>query len=304
VVTGRRIRELERAGWRFDAAYFFQQTICTFLWRFRSQVPYVIAMDGTPLWYARNELWYAQPRFDPRSLVSRAKRQMTRRVYSQAFHLLPLSTGVRDSLVEDYGIAPDRITVMPPGIDLRRYASPDRTVRAPGPLRVLFVGAGYRRKGGDLLEALAARREFRDVEFRFVTHAYGGKPAPNIRVREDLAANSPGMLDAFRQADLFALPTRADSHSIASLEAMAMGLPVIATAVGGIVDVVEEGRTGYLVPRDDLEALADRIHRLRDPGLRAEMGRRARQRVEARFDNAAIADSIVEVLRHAAETRS
>ena len=68
LLTGWEIGKLERQGGRFDAAWFFQQTICMFLWRFRSRVPYVVAMDGTPPWYARNGLWYTVHRFDPRSL--------------------------------------------------------------------------------------------------------------------------------------------------------------------------------------------------------------------------------------------
>src|SRR5262249_42729999 len=121
VITGREIRKLEASGRRFDAAWFFQQTICMFLFRFRSRVPYAVAMDGTPLWFLRNELWYASPRFDPTRLHSRVKHEMTRRVYDGAAHLLPLSSSCRASLIEDYGIEAERISVIPPGIDVHRY---------------------------------------------------------------------------------------------------------------------------------------------------------------------------------------
>lgn len=307
MVTGERIRKLEKEGGRFDAAYFFQQTICMFLWRFRSRVPYVIAMDGTPLWYAKNDLWYAQPRFDPDSLGSRVRHVLTRRVYQQAFHLLPLSWSARASLIEDYGIPPECITVVPPGINLQRYVPPDRRASsAPGrPLSVLFVGADFVRKGGDLLVALAARPEFADVQFHLVTKTYRGPPAPNVHVHEDLKTNTAPMVNLFREADLFVLPTRADSHAIASLEAMAMGLPVITTPVGGVVDVVEDGRTGYLVPKDDPEAVATRIRELRaDPARRIEMGLHARARVETRFDAAKIAEVVLDLLTRAAASRA
>lgn len=305
LVTGERIGALERAGRPFDAAYFFQQTICMFLWRFRRRVPYLVALDGTPLWYAKNDLWYAQPRFDPTTLASRLKHRLTRRVYAGAFHLLPLSWSCRASLIEDYGIPPERITVVPPGINLDRYACPDRSAPRPErPLRVLFVGADFKRKGGDLLVALAGRPEFQDVQFDLVTRSYAGPAAPNLRVHADLTTNSEPMVRLFRQADLFVLPTRADSHAIASLEAMAMGLPVVTTPVGGVVDVVEDGRTGFLVPRDDLEGLADRLRRLRaDPGLRLELGRAGRRRVEARFDAAAVAETVVGLMLQAAASR-
>jgi len=96
LITRDRIRKLERAGTTFDAAYFFQQTICMFLWRFRRRGPYVIAMDGTPLWYAKKELWYAQAHFDPRSPSFKVKHALTRGVYQSAFHLLPLSWSCKD----------------------------------------------------------------------------------------------------------------------------------------------------------------------------------------------------------------
>jgi glycosyltransferase involved in cell wall biosynthesis len=302
-VTGKRIRELEKSGGGFDAAYFFQQTICMFLWRFRRRVPYLVALDGTPLWYAKHGLWYAQGQFDPKGLGSRVKQWLTRRVYAKAYHLLPLSWSCRESLIDDYGIPPERITVVPPGINLRRYFSPDRAARAETgrPLNLLFVGADFKRKGGDLLVSLAQEREFRDVRFNFVTKAYEGPITENIRVFDNMITNSAPMVNLFNEADFFALPTRADSHAIASLEAMATGLPVISTPVGGVVDVVQDGETGYLIPKDDLAALADRIRGLKqDRELRLRMGLRGRQRVESHFNAETIAAGVVDLLKRAA----
>ena len=307
LLTGWEIGKLERQGGRFDAAWFFQQTICMFLWRFRSRVPYVVAMDGTPPWYARNGLWYTVHRFDPRSPSARLKQELTRRVFAKAFHLLPLSWSCRQSLIDDYGIEPDRITVVPPGIDLATYVAPDRQGRSEAGrrLQLLFIGADFTRKGGDLLVKLAQEPAFEDVQFNFVTHAYKGPAAKNIRVFEGITTNSPQMVALLREADLYALPTRADSHAIASLEAMAMGLPVISTPTGGVTEVVQEGETGYLVPRDDLAALADRIRRLRaDRGLRLRMGAAGRRRVEAHFNAQTIARTVVDLLKRAAASRS
>lgn len=305
LVTGERIRALEQDGRPFDAAWFFQQTICMFLWRFRRRVPYLMALDGTPRWYARNELWYAQPRFDPTTLPSRLKHELTRRVYAGAFHLLPLSWSCRDSLIEDYGIPPERITVVPPGIDVARYAGPDRAILRPDrPFNVLFVGADFLRKGGDLLVALAGRPEFQDVQFNLVTRSYQGPALPNVRVHDGLTTNSEPMLRLYREADVYLLPTRADSHAIASLEAMAMGLPVVTCPVGGVVDVVEDGRTGYLMARDDLTALAGHLRRLRaDAGLRLALGQAARRRVVERFDATAVAGKVVGLMLEAAASR-
>ncbi len=307
LMTHRRIQELEEVGPKFEAAWFFQQTICMFLPGFRSRVPYTIALDGTPLWYARNGLTYAHPEFDPDTLVERGKHWLTRRVYQQAFHVLPLSNGVHDSLVEDYGVPPERITVVPPGVNLKRFEGPDRTARAETgkPLNVLFVGADFERKGGDLVARLALAPEFRDVEFHFVTRSYVGPAADNIHVHRDVRTNTDELAGLYRDADVFALPTLQDSYSIASIEAMAAGLPVLTTPTGGIVDIVGEGVTGYLVPRDDVSALAERLRTLRDdPALRLRLGAAGRVRAEERFDSAVISARTLALLRDAAASRA
>jgi glycosyltransferase involved in cell wall biosynthesis len=84
--------------------------------------------------------------------------------------------------------------------------------------------------------------------------------------------------------DVFALSSDWEGMPNAVLEAMAAGLPVVATAVGGTPDVVVQGTTGLLVPPDDATALAAALDRLiHDPDLRRMMGAAGRQRVRARF---------------------
>jgi len=306
MVTGEAIKALEGAKRPFDVAYFFGHTICMFLLRFRSRVPYVLAMDGTPLWYARHRLWYAFPKFDPNSLSARLKHLVVRRMYQKAFHLFPLSQGVRDSLVEDYGIPPEKITVLPPGVNMPLFPCPDRRAHAaPGrPMRVIFVGADFDRKGGPLVLQLAARPEFADVRFDVVTRSFSGTAPANVQVHTNLQTNTEPMVRLFREADVFLLPTDADAHSVAAIEAMTMGLPVITTTVGGIVDIVDEGKTGYLVPPRDLDVLADRVGRLRDDAeLRLRMGEAGRRRAEALFDNEKLSHTVVETMKRAAASR-
>jgi glycosyltransferase involved in cell wall biosynthesis len=98
-----------------------------------------------------------------------------------------------------------------------------------------------------------------------------------LGVRRDV----PDVLNAF---DIFAMSSETEGLPLVVLEAMASNLPVVSTNVGGIPNVVEEGRTGYLVPVTDEAALTDRLAALvQDPVLRREVGARARDVALAKF---------------------
>jgi glycosyltransferase involved in cell wall biosynthesis len=89
----------------------------------------------------------------------------------------------------------------------------------------------------------------------------------------------------YQAADIYFHPSRADTAPFSVLEAMASGLPVLATSVGGIPEQVEDGRTGYLVNPGDTMAMAERLGiLLSDPESCADMGEAGRARVLERFD--------------------
>ncbi len=88
-----------------------------------------------------------------------------------------------------------------------------------------------------------------------------------------------------RQADMLVLPSFAEGVPVVLMEAMASGIPVVASGVAGVAELVENGISGFTVPPGDVEALAARISALiADPGLRARMGQAGRAKVEAEFD--------------------
>jgi glycosyltransferase involved in cell wall biosynthesis len=168
-----------------------------------------------------------------------------------------------------------------PGIDLDRYRPVPRRERSRP--RVLFVGGRFVEKGGeDLLQALSETLGS-EVELDLVTPAEIA-PRPGVRVHR-LSPSDPELLDLQQQADLFCLPTHGDAAPWAVLEAMACGTPILSTRIGGIPDMLDDGRAGVLIPHGNRGALREALHTLlADPQRRASLSGAARGRCEARYD--------------------
>ena len=180
---------------------------------------------------------------------------------------------------------------MPFSIDLEKWTAAPAGARAaqlaaPGALpRILFVGGHFERKGGpQLLEWFLAHGQGR-CELHVVTRTPPDASAPGLHVYTDLETNDPRLIQLYHECHVFALPTLADCYSVASIEAMATGLPVILTNVGGAGEIVTDGVDGYSVEPGDSAALAQRLEEMISDPLRAiAMGEAARQTAERRFD--------------------
>jgi glycosyltransferase involved in cell wall biosynthesis len=124
------------------------------------------------------------------------------------------------------------------------------------------------------------------------------RPEAGVRVHNNLGPNDPELLELYRNADIFVFPTYADCLGVAIIEAMASGLPVIATTVGGQPEAVRDGRTGLIVPPGDSEALGRAIMRLiTDTELRRSMSRQARTAAVEHYDLRTNSGRIVEVIQ-------
>ncbi|HVH04949.1 MAG TPA: glycosyltransferase [Myxococcota bacterium] len=199
------------------------------------------------------------------------------------------------------GADPDRIEVVHRGTDLERFPVVDRAGRPVVPFRMLMVGRLVEKKGhGDALAALARLRQSgRAAELAIV----GVGPAEDaIRaearrrgVAEHVTLYAPMERSVLRErlaaADVFVhCSVRAADGDVEGIpnvvvEAAATGLPVVGTRHGGIVEVVEDGKSGLLVGEREPEALAAALARLAaEPGRRLEMGRAAAARARAAFD--------------------
>jgi glycosyltransferase involved in cell wall biosynthesis len=206
--------------------------------------------------------------------------------------LITPSAAVRDDLVA-LGVAPaERFEVIRYGF---RFEQPARVRDLGLPAGTFVVGWAGRlteiKRPLDLVRTLAALRAH-GVDATFVLLGDG-----ELRPQVEALAAELGVaghlrlegyqrgLEAWHPAfDALLLTSANEGTPVAALEALTAGRPVVATAVGGVPDVVEDGETGFLAPVGDTDALAERLARLaRDPDLRARMGRLGRERVREGF---------------------
>jgi glycosyltransferase involved in cell wall biosynthesis len=269
------------AGIDVDACIFNTQVPAMLGGRRARRTPYVLCMDDTPrLMDSVGAAHYShRPDAGP---VGWAKYRYNRHILQNAAGLAPWSNWARASLVDDYGVDPTRIEVIPPGVDVSAWQPADHA--GDGPMKILFVGFDFERKGGDVLlrafEALPAG----SAELRIVTQS--PVPArPGVEVHRGLSPNDPALRDLFRTSDLFVLPSVFEMFGIAAVEAAAAGLPLIVTSVGGLGDLVVDGVTGFSMAPGDVDALAGHLQVLAEqPALRRKLGAAARQRAELEFD--------------------
>lgn len=237
--------------------------------------------------------------------LERLKFRLAARMFRSAALLQAWSEWAKQGVVEGYAIDPAKVIVNPPGVDLDFWGRAMERPPHTGPVRVLFVGGDFERKGGPSLLRWFGRQDPGRVALDIVTRDDIAE-APGMRVHRTLGPNSPELLALYRDADVFVLPSVGECFGIATVEAMAAGLPVIASLVGGAGDIVDDGANGFLVPPGDEAALAVALDKLvGDADLRARFGARSRQLAQERFDLCANGRrTLAELARLADEHRS
>lgn len=266
--------------------------------------------------------------------------------YEAADAVIAVSAGMRDDILRSYpALDPERVHVVHNGIDLDGWQRPveaadvDRAADVarhwgidPERPAVVFVGRITRQKGLPYLLA-AARRLPADVQLVLCA---GAPDTPEIarEVSDAVAALAqeragvvwieemlprPELVAVLAACSVFVCPSVYEPLGIVNLEAMAVGLPVVGTATGGIPEVVDDGVTGTLVPIDQVQDgtgtprhpeqfVADLARALTEavgnPTRLAEQGAAARRRVEEHFSWASVADRTLAVYRTVLEARS
>ena len=208
-----------------------------------------------------------------------------------------------EQIVELYGADPDRVRIVPLGVDHAYFAPGNRSqarralgLPAEGPL-LLFVGRIQPLKGADVAVRVVAELKRRRPAEPACLVVVGGPSGPHGQASYDellrlsrqrgvaahlvLVPPQPHEVIStyYRAADVCLVPSRSESFGLVALEAAACGTPVVASAVGGLTTLVEDGRTGFLVDSREPSRFADAVQTIVDePALAIEMSMRSAAR--------------------------
>lgn len=259
------------------------------------RIPYIVSLRGGDV-----------PGFRPYDFKTFHKliSPFLRVIWHDASVVVANSRGLRDlALAFDSSIA---IPIIPNGVDVSQYPASGRSWSPP---RILSVGRIVHQKGLDLgLRALAGLKDL-DWEWRIAGDG------PQVESLKSLASelgiaervsflgwqSREELAKWYHQSNLFLFPSRHEGMPNAVLEAMAGGLPVIATRIAGSEELVLDGETGLLVPTESVDELREALRTLlSDPNLRQRMGSASRRRVEQNYTWQKTAEAYQTILQQVA----
>jgi glycosyltransferase involved in cell wall biosynthesis len=235
---------------------------------------------------------FLYPRAHDRALM----RWITRHLFPRADRIVVVAEVLKRDLVETFGVPPAMIDVVHNPLDVARIraaaAEPVESVH-----QVVAVGRLVPLKGYDILLRATAKLRAKHA-IRVVIVGEGEARASLVQLAESLglegvvsfAGEQANPWKYIAHGEVLALPSRTEAFPTVLGEAMALGVPVVATDVGGAREALLDGRCGVLVPPNDVDAFAAGLNELLcDPALRAKLATEGRRRVEAFDVDAAVA---------------
>jgi glycosyltransferase involved in cell wall biosynthesis len=227
-------------------------------------------------------------------------------------------------VVSKQGVSEDRICVLPWALDPDFAALVPKVSESALPPSfpegrvILTVGrwtAGERYKGVDTLIVALSCLVPRQPDLQLVVAGVGEDQSWFEQIAEECGVRShvhflkglsyPELAACYSECEIFAMPSRGEGFGLVYLEAMAFGKPVIGGLHGGAPEVIDDGKTGFLVKHGDANQLATTLQvLLADPALAQEMGARGRERVEKEFHFETFANSLKHILGELCESRT
>lgn len=296
------LRKMRRKS-ALDALFIHTQVPSVLLFDKIHQMPTVISLDATPAQYDALGAFYGHSA--DATWLENAKHRLNRLCFERARKLVTWSQWTADSLVADYGVSAGKIEVIPPGVNTDDWARPTSRSANTGTVKILFVGGDLKRKGGLVL--LQAVQELRSdlhmqdrgeqIELHLVTRSEI-QEEPGLFVYRTMQPNSDDLKALFHTSDIFCLPTFGDCLPMVLSEAGAAGLPLVATDVGAITEIVRHHDTGMLTAPGSVSDLVAALRTLAlNPELRLRLGDNARSLIRRHHDAARNANRLLVLIR-------
>lgn len=239
--------------------------------------PHFVYTDHTH----RTNLYY--PDFHPQDMYSGEWIDKEAGIYRHARVVFTMSSHVSNSLREHYAIEDSKIQCVGIGSNLTIPAANSLDDHRYARKNILFVGVDWQRKGGPQL--VQAFRQVMQIHPDATLTIIGCSPViglPNVKVLGRLPLSEVD--EHYRKASVFCMPTRNEPFGVVFVEAFAYRLPVVATEVGAVRDLIDDGLQGFRVPVDHANALAARLSELLgSPALCKRLGDAAYARMCERY---------------------
>lgn len=252
--------------------------------------------------------------FDMSAYILSTSRNIYKKLFTKGDLFLPISEHWKTKLIR-LGCDKEKIVVHHMGINLEKFKYFDRRKKSGEPIKILTIGRLVEKKGYEYTIKAIKKIivKYRNIEYIIV----GDGPLENklkklvsesgIKkyIKFMRAAKQDEVLDFYKQAHIFMLPSITASNGdqegipVVLMEAQATGLPVISTFHSGIPEVVVDGKSGFLVPEQDVNALIEKLEYLiGNPELWPKMGRYGRKFIEKKYDIKKLNKQLVEIYQN------
>src|SRR3989338_425892 len=220
--------------------------------------------------------------------ASRKWEAMERDVYEKASKIFTMSNFVKNSLINDYNIPTEKIVVVGAGPNF--FQLPVLENKNYDGKTILFVGVEFKRKGGYiLLEAFQIVRKWIKDAKLIIIGSNPGIQENGVEIKGRLEYQD--LLHVYEKASVFALPSLREPFGLSFLEAMAYQLPCIGTNIEAIPEIVDDGKSGFVVPIMNSKVLAEKIILLlSNKELMTKMGEEVCCKVRERFNWCKVAE--------------
>ena len=282
-----------------DAIFFHTQVPAILARGWMNRFPSIVSLDATPLQYdqfggvyhhGQGPVW-----------LELMKWRMNRDCYKAARRIVAWAEWTKRGLVDDYEVPSEKIVVISPGVNVSEWRRPAPRETRSGPVKILFVGGNFERKGG--LDLIQSFRTLRDLggELHIVTRDQI-PPERSVFVYNAMEPNSQPLKELFHSCDIFALPTTGDSLPLVLSEAGASGMAIVSTDIAGIPEIVRAGETGLLVRPGDTAALTEALRELMTSSdRRLTLGSRALAHTILNFDAATNTQRLLDLIKAEAD---